>query len=191
MAKRDTSFSAAVRKVMREMDQPMHLDDIAVAFDMASNSDKKPLHQVISEMKQSGEIEPVGPTTYQYLGTKTERDCQPELREIMWRVLRARRSVAKTDLQELAGVSGYYAGEWLRMLQRQGIVERRGDPGGVPVWVMVSDPVEMPSDDDKAEKLRQLRTKKAEALAKIDFLVTQCLEVRMTIVDAFSEGGAK
>ena len=88
---------------------------------------------------------------------------KPDKREVMWRLLRMRKSVTIGDLQELANVSHDYAKEWLEMLTRREIVTRIApqNTNKQHSWRLIkTDLVEMPIDTEKAERLRALRKKK-------------------------------
>jgi hypothetical protein len=192
MGRKDKGFAESVRKAMRAMPrEPMFLQKIAEQLDLVSDAAKQPLYTVIRDFVKSGEITRVEPNQYLYVGTLAERCEQPQLREIMWRILRARRSVTVDDLMELTGASREYAGQWLRMLVRQGMADKRIDRhmGGTQAnWVLVSDPVAMPTDDSKAERLRQIRERKKSALNKLDACINMCLEARMAVAEALDDG---
>lgn len=189
MARQDKGFAESVRKAMRAMPrEPMHLHAIADALDLVSDAAKQPLYTVLRDFTKSGEIRKTEPNVYLYVGTLAERSEQPQLREVMWRILRARRSVIIDDLMELAGASREYVGQWLRMLVRQGMVEKRTGLTQQSVYVLVNDPVAMPSDDSKAERLRQIRERKKSALNKLDACINMCLEARMAVAEALDDG---
>jgi hypothetical protein len=70
------------------------------------------------------------------------------------------------DLARLTDVGPTYAKEFLNTLCRRGIVARVGHT--LPaVYRMVQDPVEMPTMDDNAIRLRRMRRRR-RALAEID-----------------------
>lgn len=80
-----------------------------------------------------------------------------QIRQKMWSILRSRRLVSIEDLMELTGAGREYARQWLGMLAGHEIVARQDDGR----FRLVQDTVEQPDNDVKAEKLRQIRRKKA------------------------------
>ena len=112
----------------------------------------------LSDMYKAGRIRRVSQGMY----TLAAAD-KPEIRKVMWRLLRMRRAVAIGDLQEMAGASERYAREWLQMLEKKEIVRHEGG-----IWRLLVDMVDMPEDDAAAEKYRKLREKKkGQAMADL------------------------
>lgn len=137
--------------------------DIAIALDMVFNNEKQVLYRTLRVFLKRGEIEKKQSGVYRYIG-KTEK---PQLQQIMWRVLRARKTITVDDLIEIAGASREYIKEFLRMLVKREIL-RRIRVGARFKYQLINDPVVMPEDTDNAKKLRKLRNKKkAEALAAL------------------------
>jgi hypothetical protein len=189
--KKGAGFANQVRQVLKEMAsmQPVHVQDVARKLDLISNADKQPMYQTFRDFLKSGEIERTETDMFLYKGKKS--DQKPELREILWRVLRARKAVTAEDLVELSGASPDYVKQWLMMLQRQEVISVRPSDkkSGVKTYVLVQDPVAMPTDDKKAEKLRETRSRKKEALNKLDAVINLCLEARMAVA-SLESGGA-
>jgi predicted transcriptional regulator len=105
---------------------------------------------------------------------------KPELRQVMWRVLRMRRRITVEDLQTMAGSSYDYAAKWLRMLEDKGVVRRIGtDSEHYAVWQLIATDAEMPADDKEMARLREYRAKRKVALAKMRSartLINQAIE---------------
>ncbi|MDX9785476.1 MAG: hypothetical protein RBT11_01775 [Desulfobacterales bacterium] len=173
-------FADKVRKMMEEMGRggrELTVADIALALDLISDADKGPLYRVLCDFRKTGEVERIGSGVYRYAGKG--RSAPPEKRLVMWRLLRARRVVSIEDLQELAGASLLYAQEWLLMLTRRNIV-RMMDNGK---YMMISDPVVMPANEDKAEYLRRHRM----ALKALDE-AAQAIDAARTALSDDEEG---
>jgi len=174
------TFADKVRKLCRELGaagREFGTDELAERLDMVFAQHKKPLYKALHDFEKCGEIQRVRRGVYRYKG----KNKPPETQERMWRILRARRKVTVTDLQELAGADANYAREWLRMLGRNGVVKKAATTDGAFVFRMVSDPVVMPRNEKKAERLRRIREKKKIALEMTDRLYATALEIRMAI----------
>ncbi|MDY6789707.1 MAG: hypothetical protein SWH54_00380 [Thermodesulfobacteriota bacterium] len=170
------TFAGKVRKIMQDRKgREIWIQEIAIELDMVSDAEKRKLYRTILDLKRSGEIEPLKKGAYIYKGKKQK----PQLQEVMWRVLRDRRKVTVDDLIEMAGAEKSYVKEWLQMLVRRGIV-RKNKNG---IYLMIQDPVDMPKNEEKAEKLRRIRAEKKKALDAIDKVVTLALEARMAVVE--------
>jgi len=125
-------------------------------------ADRTRVRSVVADLCKAGELVRVGEGIYRLV---LKPAGKPQIQEVMWRVLRARRTVALADMEELAGASPAYATEWLQMLVRRKIVRHLKNGN----WQMVTDPgPTMPLNDEKAERLRNLRAKKKEALDAMD-----------------------
>lgn len=108
---------------------------------------------VMRDLLRSQEAARVTDGVYRWAGRK-----EPvQLRQKMWSILRARRVVSIEDLMELAGSSRKYAQQWSRMLEGHELVRRLED-GRIQ---LVNDPVVMPDDATKAQKLKAIRIRKA------------------------------
>ncbi|KAF5046501.1 hypothetical protein DSECCO2_470200 [anaerobic digester metagenome] len=113
---------------------------------------------VMRDLLRSGEAARVAEGEYRWAARK-----EPvQLRQKMWSILRARRTVSIEDLMELTGASRNYARAWTTMLEGHEVVRRLED-GRVQ---LVNDPVVMPSDTTKAAKLRAIRIRKALATVR-------------------------
>ena len=111
----------------------------------------------------------MAPGVYNYRG---KQGGKPEIQEVMWRLLRSRRTVTVEDLQEMAEAEESYVLEWLRMLIRRGIVRESGGS-----YQMIKDTVEMPRNDEKAERLRRLRAKWKAVKETVDEVFDELSEV--------------
>ncbi len=113
---------------------------------------------VMRDLLRAGEVARVSEGEYRWAARK-----EPvQLRQKMWSILRARRVVSIEDLMELTGASRGYARQWTTMLEGHEVVRRLED-GRVQ---LVNDPVVMPSDVTKAEKLKAIRIRKALATVR-------------------------
>lgn len=170
------TFAGKVRKIMQDLKgREISTQDIAVMLDMVSDADKRVLYRILIDFRHSGEIERVKKGIYIYKGKK----CKPQLQEIMWRFLRARKKVTIDDLVEISGAEESYAKEWLQLLVRREIVRKYKNGN----YLMIKDPVDMPRNEKKAERLRRIRAEKKKALDAIDKVVTIALEARMAVVE--------
>jgi len=156
--KHHTGITAAVREALQTLNGVFSVDHVvnALGTRVQTYHDKDRVKKAIYEILKTGGIERIEHGLYQTVRTKKA----PEIRERMWRILRANRAVTIEDLQELAGAGEAYAKEWLQMLARQGVVRHLKNGR----WQMIYDPVEMPRDKEKAEKLRNIRLRKREAV---------------------------
>ena len=132
---------------------------VAASPEQVAGRKVRPMVQaVMRDLLRSGEAARVAEGEYRWAARK-----EPvQLRQKMWSILRARRTVSIEDLMELTGASRNYARAWTTMLEGHEVVRRLED-GRVQ---LVSDPVVMPSDTTKAEKLRAIRIRKALATVR-------------------------
>lgn len=184
------SFASQVRLALQEIasSAPASVKDIAKKLDLVSNAEKQPLYNTLRDFAKSGEIVRTSPDMISYKGRKSQQ--KPELREILWRVLRARRSVTIDDLVELSGASHDYTKQWLQMLARQEVVTVDKTPNQKAFYILVQDPVTIPTDDKEPARLRAIRDRKKEALNKLDAVINLCLEARMAVAEMESGGEA-
>jgi DNA-binding IclR family transcriptional regulator len=174
-----------MRKAIKELGkkrQAFTLKELGLALDLISDADKRPLYRAMRDLERSGFVVKVSPGVYR-LGEKKRR---PELQDVMWRLLRARRQVSIDDLVELSGCAPAYAAEWLQNLERRGVVARTSKDGVAGVWKMTADPVEMPLNEEKAERLRALRAERRRALvaranAALDAAYQAIIQARIEI----------
>jgi len=158
------TFAGRIRQAIKTLSRNMPVmtsTDISIAAEIKTREDQKRLMMTIGDFCKSGELVRVGRGRYQYRGKKSNKLT---IQERMWRVLRASRVVKAEDLQQMAGASESYALEWLQMLECQGIVRRLKNNK----WQIVHDTIEMPKNEEKAERLRHIRLRKKEALEAIN-----------------------
>jgi predicted transcriptional regulator of viral defense system len=148
--------------------------ELSIKAEVMTRKDHQRIRDVLRELRKTGEIERISRGQYYYSGRAKKTN---ELREIMWRVLRARRNVTVEDMMELCGASERYAREWLSMLVRRGVLSHKNDR-----YRMITDPIDMPSDEEKAEALRLLRQRrKSQALEALDRAAAAIAEAREKI----------
>jgi len=173
------TFTGRVREAAQNLAVPQRweftLEQLYDQVDVRSYNEKRKVRSVIGDLCRAGEIEVVGAGVYRLV---SRPQGKPQIQEVMWRVLRARRTVTLADMEELAGASPAYATEWLQMLARRKIVRHLKNGN----WQMVTDPgPTMPLNDEKAERLRNLRAKKKEALDAMDRAFMAIAEARMAM----------
>lgn len=156
--------------------------ELAVALDLVSDAEKRAMYRVMSDLRKQNEIRRVRPGVYVYLG----KPGDDELRQKLWRVFRRLRTVTVDDLVELTGASEGYAKEFLRMLVKRDVARRIDDPKrkDKSKYQMISDPVKMPEDEEKARRLRKLRRqKRREALAALTAAELAIKRVRKCLLE--------
>lgn len=163
---RQTGLTERVRKAMRSLGlegNEITAAEVAVNMAMICNKEKQKLYRIFQDFIKSGEITRIRPGVYTY----NDRNQSPQLQQIMWRCLRAKKTVIIDDLIEISGASREYAAEWIYMLVRREIVEKIR-LGSARKYRLISDPVIMPVNEANRKKLRRLRKqKKREALVAI------------------------
>lgn len=135
------------------------VSEISDALMIQTTAQHKRMLNTLSDLKNAGRILRVSQGVY----APVKLESKPEIREVMWRLLRMRRRVMVDDLIEMAEASAEYASDWLKMLEVRGVVRKINQGGGKPcAWQLINDTVEMPVDTDKAVKYRALRLKKKQ-----------------------------
>lgn len=141
--------------------------DLSHNLGLQTTKDHKRMLNTLSELKKAGKVVRVEQGVYALAKPETK----PELREVMWRILRMRKRVTVDDLVEMAGASVEYARDWLHMLAVRKVVRKidQGAASNPRVWQLINDTVEMPVDTSNAARLRDLRKKnKAQALSLLN-----------------------
>ena len=169
------TFAGKVRVIMQGTLGQITTKELAEKLDLVFRKDKRPLLAVLRDFIAAGEIEKIRNGVFIYRG----KSGPAQLQEVMWRVLRARRKVSVDDLIEISKAERSYVKEWLQMLVRREIVREHANGN----YLMIKDPVDMPRNDKKAERLRRIRAEKKKALDAIDKVVTLALEARMAVVE--------
>jgi len=159
MAGRKGSFANLVREELQARGRASVAELTALMVSKAAPEQiagrkVRPMVQaVMRDLLRSQEAARVTDGVYRWAGRK-----EPvQLRQKMWSILRARRVVSIEDLMELTGSSRKYAQQWSRMLEGHELVRRLED-GRIQ---LVNDPVVMPDDATKAQKLKAIRIRKA------------------------------
>lgn len=159
MAAHKGSFASLVREILAEKGQASTTEIKEEAVRRAEPSViagrrvRSMVQHSLKDLMASGEVIRVNVGVYRWLNRK-----EPvQVRQKMWTILRARRVVSIDDLMELADASQDYAKQWLGMLVAHEIVIRQDDGR----YRLVNDTVEQPANEAKAEKLRQIRRRKA------------------------------
>lgn len=170
------SFADKIRKTMEALGSDgadVTVDAICQETGIVLNKTKNKVFGTLRDFRRSGEVERVSRGVYRWVGGGRKK---PEIREAMWKLLRARRVVTIADLQELAGASRTYAEEWLGTLHKHGVV-RRIRPGR---YQLIKDRVAMPDLTDNRLKLRENRAKQKaaalEALSRAQAAITEAKE---------------
>ena len=133
------------------------------------------MRRTITDMLTRGEMKRIDHGVYAYVGRTA---AQPQKQPIMWHYLRSSKSfggVTLEELQEVARADVTYVREWLNLLVRHEMVRQTGEK-----YQLTSDPVEMPQNDEKAERLRAIREKKKQKIA------TALTRARSAIEDALT-----
>ena len=155
-----TGLAGRTREALRIigiMGREVAASALAVELDMVADKEKQILYRVLRDFVKAGEITRVRRGVY----IVNARKKAPQLQEIMWRVLRARRTVVVDDLVELSGASRTYAAEWIQALVRQKVVEKIRI-GRLRKYRLISDPVIMPANKENREKLCKIRQQKKD-----------------------------
>ena len=166
------TLAGRVREAARDLgagDKTFTVDDLADRIGTKTYAEKDPIRSTLRDFRRRGEVVRVAPGVYNYRG---KQGGKPEIQEVMWRLLRSRRTVTVEDLQEMAEAEESYVLEWLRMLIRRGIVRESGGS-----YQMIKDTVEMPRNDEKAERLRRLRAKWKAVKETVDEVFDELSEV--------------
>lgn len=129
--------------------------DLSAGLMIQTRVDHKRMLNALCDLRRAGKVVRVAMGVY----AVDNGPRRPEIREVMWRVLRMRKRVTVDDLVEMAGASHSYAEKWLRMLADKGVVRESG-----MYWQLVVDQVDMPVDTKAAERLRKLRRRQKEKL---------------------------
>jgi hypothetical protein len=182
--KRSASFAHRARGVVRELGAggaEVSAQAVADRMDLIFDREKRILYGTLQDMASRGELSRLRPGVYR-LEAATDKPF--EKREIMWRVLRARRTATAHYLAMQSGSTLAYAREWLGALARQDIVRRISKDGVEGEYQLISDQVEVPGDEAKAARLRGLRESKNAANDAIDRALKAHMEAYRALVDA-------
>jgi predicted transcriptional regulator of viral defense system len=178
------SFARTVRDALiaaaRADDGEVGVGDLSSLLRLKNRKEHKRMLNALSDLTGRGHIVRVRQGVYGEAAAAGE----PDKREVMWRLIRMRRVVTIADLEEMAGVSHAYAKEWLELLVKRGCAVRvnPANPNHPHSWrLTVTDHAEMPVDDDKAAKLRDIRLKKKKIMARLTAIDTAVADVKQII----------
>lgn len=164
------SFAKQVRDTLAELTadsgKAASTDEISIRLRLMTNKEHKRLINTLSEMSRDGKIERVDKGLYRPIAAAI---APATISERMWSILRMRKRVNVEDLMVMAGAGNDYAKEWLRALERQDVVAKQGE-GNLDScsWVLIKDTIDMPQNDAKADRLRDLRkSKKEQVMARL------------------------
>uniref|UniRef100_A0A6M3KS64 Putative transcriptional regulator n=1 Tax=viral metagenome TaxID=1070528 RepID=A0A6M3KS64_9ZZZZ len=162
---RKGTFTDRVRQVLiGENGGEIEAADIASKLDLDyGQKHMRPLYNALRELVRQGEAERVQAGTYRSIRRTGKK---PELQQVMWRFLRVRRTVCADDLQEISGASRDYALEWLRMLEKHGVVQTF-ERDHTAMFRLIKDTIDMPANDEKKARLKRIRQAKRELLASL------------------------
>lgn len=139
--------------------------DMAEKLELQTYDEKHRAYDAILQLVRAGEIQRVSRGVYTYSG----KPNKPSKQKVMWNYFRMRvkcgASVTADELQATANASADYVREWLKFLVRGGFVKDHGNGR----FQLLKDPVEMPVNETKAERLRTLRGgRRKEVIAILD-----------------------
>ena len=168
------TFAGRVRAALRDLGEGAEVTTAVLSerMEIQEYHDMKRLRNTLSELVKTGEAARVRPGVFEYVGkTRVTKEY------LMWR--RLRRGATVKDLMIFASASFDYVQEWLRNLTTLGLVVV--DEAGV--YRLIKDSVEMPKNERKAERLRELRGKKQAALDLLKKAQSAVDEARILIGD--------
>ncbi|MGO9375444.1 MAG: type IV toxin-antitoxin system AbiEi family antitoxin domain-containing protein [Syntrophobacteraceae bacterium] len=163
------SFANKVRTVAQEFraaGRTFTPSDIAEKLGVQTYLERNRVHDALRMMVRAKEIQRLSRGVYGYSGKPGQ---QVSKQKIMWNYFRMRMkcgaSLTVEELQAATGVSKRYAYEWLAFLVESGFVKDHGNGK----FQLLKDPVEMPVNEAKAQRLRCLReSKRKEVMAILD-----------------------
>jgi hypothetical protein len=140
--------------------------ELAEKLGVQTYGERAKIHNPLRDMMRSGEIKRIGKGIYTYSGKSNQKLSK---QKIMWNYFRMRMkcgaSITIEELQAAANASADYAREWLKFLIRIGFAKDHGNGR----FQLLKDPVEMPLDEKKAQRLRCLhKSKREEVIAILD-----------------------
>lgn len=158
----------------RDKKKPVPSAMIVAKFGDGTDLARARIYETIRRFERRGAIRRVRKGLYQYKQGLTT-GAGPTKYEVMWRLLRARRTVTIDDLVEMAGVSRPYAIAFLATMLRNEVVRCVGDGSKYSITV---DAVAMPRDEVTAAKKRVARAMEAivraeSALADIKKIIEE------------------
>jgi hypothetical protein len=155
-----TTFAGHVRAAAKALQaQKRHVTLEALEMGcgqlIRTRRDRDWLCKTVSNLCAAGEMRREAAGIYLYLG----RQAPAQKQQIMWRYLRSSRSfggVTVDELVEVAGAAPEYVKEWLGVLMVHQVVKETNGR-----WCLTSDQVQMPRNEAKAQRLRNIRSRKS------------------------------
>jgi len=167
-----TSYSSMVRDAGKQYAQTgtaFRVADLERVVCVQTYDERRKLRKATEELVRRKEFQRVARGLYRYTG----KDAKPQKQQVMWRFLRMNRSVTLEDVRVVLGVPEKYAQEWFSNLVKLGIV--RVEAGGS--FRLVKDSLDMPVNEEKAERLRRLRFAKIsearQAIKEVERLIRE------------------
>lgn len=162
------SYSSMVREAAKQYAQTgatFRVADLEKVVGVQTYEERRKLRKATEELVRRKEFQRVERGLYRYTG----KDAKPQKQQVMWRFLRMNRSVTLEEVRVVLGVPEKYAQEWFSHLVNRGIV--RVEEGGS--FRLIKDTLDMPVNEEKAERLRRLREAKVEEAAKLMKVILQ------------------
>lgn len=158
----------------------INCNQVSIALGARTGQEHKNILNILSQFYNAGKLQRLRKGIY----APIHRHRPPDKRETMWRVIRMRKRVTADDLVELAFVGKEYAREWLQMLTKREVVRKIQEPGGQAIYMLIRDTVEMPKDEEKAARLRELRNRrKAEIVNQLEAIEDALKKAKEAIVE--------
>lgn len=149
-----------------------------------TRKERKGILNRLSDLTRQGRICRVQQGIY---GPVHAGDKGLEKRAIMKNIVNIRRRVTVEDLMEMAGVTGTYAREWLRLMTANGVLRKEQPVTGVPAtWYRIREIVGVQDDTAKAGRLREIRKQKKQITDRLDAIDKEMGEIR-TILDGMDK----
>ncbi|MDH5525548.1 MAG: hypothetical protein OEY01_16390 [Desulfobulbaceae bacterium] len=173
----EKSFASKILEICKELAKAQAeftTTDVAhKAFVQTATEHKKVLH-ALTDMTNAGKLDRVSRGVY---AMPKSLQREPQIQEKMWRLFRAKRKVTRADIVELTGASEMYAKEFFKMLVDNGVAK---DLGG-QIYQLIKDPVEMPRNEEKADRYRRMRLKHKQALEQLDQADAKIIEAQAAV----------
>ena len=138
--------------------------DLVEAIGVRTFRERKLVYNGLYDLVRSGEIQRVDRHIYGYV---SRPNAPLPKQKIMWNYFRMRMKcgapVTVEELQAAANASAKYTKEWLAFLVKGGIAKKLGNGR----FQLLKDPVEMPVDERKAKRAKDLRKRKEQEVMEI------------------------
>lgn len=184
MNKPENSLTNQIRKAVTDAGAAgITLYELYEITDHIFPADKRKIKSRIYDLvKRSKEIERISQGKYR--AVKTNKKNEPGVAHKIWNLLRIRYKkgnlVTTDDLVTICGASNDYAREKMQLFTRLGITQKTG----LSAWRMIQDPVTMPVDKGKIDRLQKIRDERKNAYLKsLDTLLAATVDARMAAVE--------